>query len=212
MVEFSRVQEWANSRNSWKSVVGFGFVVGGQKDRDRDSRQLSLVTTGCVWEPSPSSLVWGDTRGGGPLLVCTSPVHRIPSGGFPILSLPLGASNDVVVRTIALHSAAWRRTNNRNVWKSPHVTLSIYIITWLILFDPVSEVRGRRNTRTYRASLLCLGPSGGDIREARCLSEARCIWAPGETWRIPENATASGRHHWVWWLRGGHREAIKPRT
>ncbi|CAK9031676.1 unnamed protein product [Durusdinium trenchii] len=50
--------------------------------------------------------------------------------GFPILSLPLGASNDVVVRTIALHSA-------------------------------------------------------------------RCIWAPGETWRIPENATASGRHHWI---------------
>ncbi|CAK9031674.1 unnamed protein product [Durusdinium trenchii] len=50
--------------------------------------------------------------------------------GFPILSLPLGASNDVLVRTLALHST-------------------------------------------------------------------RYILAPGETWRIPTNATASGRHHWI---------------
>lgn len=50
--------------------------------------------------------------------------------GFPVLSLPVGASNDVCSRTIALHST-------------------------------------------------------------------RYILAPGETWKIPENALASGAHHWI---------------
>ena len=28
-------------------------------------------------------------------------------------------------------------------------------------------------------------------------SETRYILAPGETWKIPENAVASGAHHWI---------------
>ena len=48
--------------------------------------------------------------------------------------------------------------------------------------------------------LTCLRPAFTLVHLHRTLfwiAETRFILAPGETWKIPENALASGAHHWI---------------
>lgn len=106
--------------------------------------------------------------------------HSVP--GYPILAMPLGASNDVCCRTISLHSAPRQKSVNVGLC---YVCWCIVGLYWIIL--------------DLSINLLSK-------------SKTRYILAPGETWKIPANAPASGAHHWAGALGDTRGEEVEPST